>query len=71
MNVELFRVLGVISAVLLFVQISLFVVRRIYKYLTKKPVFFDEINEDLGKGPHIYWSFIVSYRFYSWYVSAW
>jgi len=53
MNVELFRVLGEISAVLLFVQISLFVVRRIYKYLTKKPVFLMKLMKILGKA-HIY-----------------
>uniref|UniRef100_A0A7C5Y907 Uncharacterized protein n=1 Tax=Fervidobacterium nodosum TaxID=2424 RepID=A0A7C5Y907_9BACT len=50
---EIFRVLGTLSAVLLFVQISLFVLRRIYKYLPKKPKFMVPVLKIL-KNSHIY-----------------
>lgn len=50
---QLFRILGTISAVLLFVQISLFVLRRIYKYLPKKPKFMVPILK-IFKNSHIY-----------------
>ncbi|MEN3042351.1 MAG: hypothetical protein ABDH59_03485 [Fervidobacterium sp.] len=50
---EFFRLLGNLSAILLFVQISLFVLRRVYKYLPKRPKFFVPILQFL-KNSHIY-----------------
>ncbi|MCX7653915.1 MAG: hypothetical protein N2Z58_04470 [Fervidobacterium sp.] len=50
---EFFRLLGNLSAILLFYQISLFVLRRLYKYLPKKPNFIVPILQFL-KNSHIY-----------------
>jgi len=48
-----YKVLGTISAILLFLQMSLFVLRRAYKYLPKKPNWFPPILKFL-KSAHIY-----------------
>nr|WP_312058207.1 hypothetical protein [Fervidobacterium pennivorans] len=48
-----YKVLGTTSAILLFLQISLFVMRRAYKYLPKKPNWFPPILKFL-KSAHIY-----------------
>ncbi|QAV32547.1 hypothetical protein SAMN04488510_11754 [Fervidobacterium changbaicum] len=48
-----YQILGITSAVLLFFQISLFVFRRIYKYLPKKPTWFPLILKFLRRA-HVY-----------------
>ncbi|MGB9796841.1 hypothetical protein [Fervidobacterium gondwanense] len=49
----LFRYLGITSAILLFFQISLFLFRRLYKYLPRKPKIFIPFLKFL-KNAHIY-----------------
>ncbi|MEJ5256757.1 MAG: hypothetical protein WHS64_00750 [Fervidobacterium sp.] len=49
----LFRYLGITSAILLFFQLSLFLFRRLYKYLPKKPKVFIPLLKFL-KNAHTY-----------------
>ncbi len=48
-----YEFLGNLSAIILFFQISLFVLRRVYKYIPKKPKWFPQILKFL-KNAHIY-----------------
>jgi hypothetical protein len=48
-----YEFLGNLSAIILFFQISLFVLRRVYKYIPKKPQWFPPILKFL-KNAHIY-----------------